>query len=119
MVPLLPFRRRASGYVAALIGPDRVILDVKYFSAEAAAVRYVTHEGPEAAEGDVATAEIYAPDDKLCWNKEEVKIEDKYGTGSWRSSHLKQYEEYKGSQKKLREANRRPKNALKHPPKRR
>jgi hypothetical protein len=102
MVPSLPFRRRASGYVAVLVGYDRVILDTKYFSAEAAAIRYATHEGLEAVEGDVVSAEIYDLDDKLCWNKEQAKIESKYDTGRWRSSHLRLREEYLARQREMR-----------------
>lgn len=54
-------RRRPDGFMAVLIGPDNVVLDRKVFSAHGAAVKYVTAEGLDAIEGDVAKAEVWSP----------------------------------------------------------
>ncbi len=59
-----------------LIGPDEFVLDQKFFSDKGAATKYVTGEGLEAVEGDVARAEVWSPDGDLVWSKTDPKIED-------------------------------------------
>jgi hypothetical protein len=68
--------RRPDGFMAVLIGPDNVVLDRKFFSAHGAAIKYVTVEGLDAIEGDVASAEIWSPAGELVWYKINAKVED-------------------------------------------
>jgi hypothetical protein len=68
--------RRPDGFMARLIGPDKVVLDCKFFSTPGAAVKYVTGAGLEAAEGDVAQAEVWSPNGDLVWYKVDTKVEE-------------------------------------------
>jgi hypothetical protein len=56
--------RRPDGFMARLIGPDKVVSDCKFFhSLRGHRARH--RQGLEAVEGDVARAEVWSPDHRL------------------------------------------------------
>jgi hypothetical protein len=74
--------RRIGGFTAVLIGLDKVVLDRKIFSAYGSALKYVSEEGLNAVQEEVAIVEILSPEGDVVYCKTNAKVEDQ-GHNPW------------------------------------